>query len=869
MTTHLEAAVDTVEAYASTVSFDLDEFQLAAMAALCEGRSVVVAAPTGAGKTQVAAFAIRQCERLGLRAVYTTPIKALSNQKFADLGREYGRDRVGLLTGDHSIRPDAEIVVMTTEVLRNMLYTDPARVDDLGVVVLDEVHYLQDRYRGGVWEEVIIHLPTDIALVALSATVSNVEEFVDWVTTVRGDTVAVIEEKRPVPLEHHYCFAYGDEMRLMATVDETSDTVKSNRRVAKIIESRGTRSPRRGGLRVPRRGEIIDLLRQREMLPAIYFIFSRRGCDKAVEDLMRGHFRLTSRSEQAAIRQVIDRRLSVLNSAELRALGYATFRAALESGLAAHHAGMVPIFRETVEELFLAGLVKVVFATETLSLGINMPAKTVVIEKITKYTGSGHEPLTPGQYTQLAGRAGRRGRDSVGHAVVVWSQHVSYPEVVSLVSARTFELVSSFRPNYNMAANLVSAFDRDAACHIVDSSFAQYQTDRTVVRLEAEAERQRRAIAGYLERASCEHYATEDLIMAVSTGGGAPRMRVPDSASACLDLGTIVVVRGRFGAVIACAGKSGNRVRVCGENGNVATVPRHRVGFRGGRIDLPQPLRPNSESWRSEVAELVKASRPQRSKSSKAERRDGISLPVCKQCPDVVERQRWLRRARQAAVVRDRLERRISRRSGRLSRRLDSIVRFLEVLGYVDGWKLTSKGNVLSRLYTDADLIAAESLTSGVFDGLGAADLAGLASVLTFESRRTDSSWAPEPPKTISRACQELLSIDAEIRTAEIDAEIESIRELDTSFAVRARNWALGRPLDAVLRDDSTGGDFVRNVKQLIDLCRQLSVASEVDGRSRVADVAGDAAASMWRSIVSVSSVVHDPDDEMASGDPH
>ena len=482
--------------------YALDAFQLRALDLLDEGRSVLVAAPTGSGKTVVAEYAVEQALSRRKRAFYTTPLKALSNQKYADFCRTYGWRRVGLLTGDTTSNPGAEVVVMTTEVLRNMIYASPAQLESLRCVVLDEVHYLDDPYRGAVWEEIILSAPPEVLLVCLSATVSNAEELAGWIRAVRGATGAVIEERRPVELRHLY--AVGDRsaerIHLLPTFVDgrpNPEATALDERSHRLARSRpGARRPApQGGrqrLRRPRRIEVVERLGEEDLLPAIYFVFSRHGCDEAVRQCLDAGARLTTPEERRRIREVLDRRLEALSDADLAVLGYPRFLAGLEAGLAAHHAGMVPPFREAVEELFSEALVKVVFATETLALGINMPARTVVVESLSKFSGHGHADLTPGEYTQLTGRAGRRGIDAVGYAAVLWSPFHSFGEVASLAAARSSPLGSSFRPTYNMTVNLVRRYRREDAYRLVRSSFAQYLSDVPLTR-------QLDAVVGLLE----------------------------------------------------------------------------------------------------------------------------------------------------------------------------------------------------------------------------------------------------------------------------------------------------------------------------------------------------------------------------------
>ena len=408
------------ELFSAELPFPLDDFQEQACRALEGGHGVLVAAPTGAGKTIVGEFAIHLALASGQKVFYTTPIKALSNQKFAELVKRYGKERVGLLTGDNNNNSEAQIVVMTTEVLRNMIYATSTTLKDLGFVVMDEVHYLADRFRGAVWEEVILHLPKYVKVVSLSATVSNAEEFGAWLAEVRGNTQIIVSEHRPVPLHQHVLF--GDE--LLELFENGSGqlrvnpelTQKHQARSRSPIRSRGKYGKGRGDGRsnpnqrsFPRldKPEIVEKLEDLQLLPAIFFIFSRAGCDQAVINCRRAGIRLTSKEEQQEIRSLVEARCSSISDEDLDTLGYFEWLESLERGFASHHAGMLPAFKEVVEELFLRKLVRVVFATETLALGINMPARTVVLERLDKYNGESRGNISAGAYTQLTGRAGR------------------------------------------------------------------------------------------------------------------------------------------------------------------------------------------------------------------------------------------------------------------------------------------------------------------------------------------------------------------------------------------------------------------------------------------------------------------------------
>ncbi|HSU72042.1 MAG TPA: DEAD/DEAH box helicase [Micrococcaceae bacterium] len=540
-------------AFKETFSFELDDFQQQACASLEAGRGVLVAAPTGAGKTIIGEFAVYLALERGLKAFYTTPIKALSNQKYGELALKYGARNVGLLTGDTNINSDAPVVVMTTEVLRNMLYAGSGTLDDLAYVVMDEVHYLADRFRGAVWEEVIIHLPSEVRLASLSATVSNAEEFGAWLDTVRGDTDVIVSEHRPVPLWQHVMVGRNivdlfasdtsfDQLAVEAEQDPTAvDPYEVNPELLRLSRSesgplrgrypRGGQSyggrggrrdrqrdgQRRGGSALPAtrasasesvirkatRPQVIAALDREGLLPAITFIFSRNGCDAAVRQCVDSGLWLTTEVEQLEIARRVDEACQDVPPDDLAVLGFWTWRDGLIRGFAAHHAGMLPTFKEVVEGLFADGLVRAVFATETLALGVNMPARSVVLEKLDKFNGEAHVDITAGEYTQLTGRAGRRGIDVEGHAVVLWQPGTNPAAVAGLASRRTYPLNSSFRPTYNMSINLLAQFGRARSREILESSFAQFQADRSVVGLARQVRSREESLAGYEQSMHC------------------------------------------------------------------------------------------------------------------------------------------------------------------------------------------------------------------------------------------------------------------------------------------------------------------------------------------------------------------------------
>ena len=487
--------------FAESFPFELDPFQVDACNALESGKGVLVAAPTGAGKTIVGEFAVDLVIGSGGKCFYTTPIKALSNQKFTELTEKYGESKVGLLTGDTSINSEAQIVVMTTEVLRNMIYANSSTINELKYVVMDEVHYLADKFRGAVWEEILIHLSDAVQVISLSATVSNAEEFGEWLQTVRGDTEVIVSEIRPVPLYQHVLF--GNRL-----LDLFGENQKLNPELTRLERDsyrqvRGNWRDKPKGPKSLTRSEIVEKLDREGLLPAITFIFSRNNCDAAVRQCLAAGLRLTNSQERAEIRSVISRNMKNLAEEDLVVLGYYEWADALERGIAAHHAGLLPAFKVTVEELFQRGLVKAVFATETLALGINMPARTVVLEKLSKWNGEGHVAVSPGEYTQLTGRAGRRGIDIEGNAVILWSNDLDSTSVGGLASTRTYPLKSSFKPTYNMSINLISQFGSDRARTSLESSLAQFQADKAVVGLAKQIRKNESIRDGLYAEAKC------------------------------------------------------------------------------------------------------------------------------------------------------------------------------------------------------------------------------------------------------------------------------------------------------------------------------------------------------------------------------
>ncbi|MGB7448137.1 MAG: DEAD/DEAH box helicase [Ornithinimicrobium sp.] len=926
-----------VGAFAASLDFELDPFQVDAIDAVAAGSGVLVAAPTGAGKTIVGEFAVHLALHAGHKAFYTTPIKALSNQKYHDLVARHGAENVGLLTGDSSINGEAPVVVMTTEVLRNMMYAGSSTLSGLGFVVMDEVHYLADRFRGAVWEEVIIHLPESVQVISLSATVSNAEEFGDWLGTVRGNTEVIVSEHRPVPLWQHMMVGtelldvFVQEPGTVAGAEHGTTRVNPDllQRIARSERAqawrredagaprgrrphRGDRGRSRGSstrhqhgedrdgppVRAGRppahgasRAEVVTELDRSGLLPAITFIFSRAGCDAAVTQLLTRGVRLVSDQGSRQIRQIVAERVASLSQADLAVLGYAEFAEGLSRGFAAHHAGMLPLFREVVEELFAEGMVQAVFATETLALGINMPARSVLLEKLVKFNGERHAPITPAEFTQLTGRAGRRGIDIEGHAVVLHRPGVDPVDVAGLASTRTYPLRSSFRPSYNMAVNLVAQFGRDIAHELLQASFAQFQADRAVVGLSSQVRRNTEALNGYAEAMACDQgdfaeYARIRHEISTAQKAAAKRQsshRRSAIAQSLADLepgqvvhlpsgrrrGMAVVLRGagRPSAspqpTVLTSDAQVRRVGVSELEEPVASLARVRIPPRfnprnaKSRRDLAATLRaqvPNGAEQRTRQRRGNAASDTDPASAAEVERlTTALKQHPCHSCPQREEHARWSQRWWTLRRETDDLQRRIGTRTNTVARTFERICDLLSELDYLsaDGQQVTGAGQQLRRIYTEHDLVAAQCLRAGTWQRLDAPSLAAVVSTLIHEPRSEETSEAVLPNVESTEAFHEMEAVWIQLRAREAGHGLPSPRELDAGIAVMVHRWAAGGTLEQVLRgSDLSAGDFVRRCKQIIDLLGQIRQAAGGSASPEVAQTASRASAGMLRGVV-------------------
>ena len=732
------------EKFSQSFPFLLDDFQVEGCRTLEAGESVLIAAPTGSGKTIVGEFALYLALEQGKKAFYTTPIKALSNQKYQDFSEVFGFEKVGLLTGDNSINSEADIVVMTTEVLRNMLYSSSKTLENLRYVVMDEVHYLADRFRGAVWEETLIHLPESVQIAALSATVSNAEEFGEWLKLIRGNTRVIVTEKRPVPL-------YQQVLMGNKLLDLFVDSGKVNPQVlreerASFRGFKGDKWRDQKSIKLSR-PEIIEKLSGANLLPAIVFIFSRSGCDLAVKQALSSGIRLTDKSEKKEILSLIEERTASLSENDLNVLGFSSWSDSLSRGFAAHHAGLLPLFKEIIEELFQKGLLKVVYATETLALGINMPARTVLLERLSKWNGESHVAITPGEYTQLTGRAGRRGIDEEGNAVILWSKDIDALSAAGLASTRTYPLRSSFKPTYNMAVNLIYQMGRERAKNSLGSSFAQFQADRAVVGLESQILKNHKALDSMRHEFDCHL-------------------------------------------------------------GDFFQYAQIRYDIKESEKEMKKLSRRDQVAREKDIANL----------------RDELRNHPCHPCSDREKHARQAERYFRLKRENEGLQNKVSMKTKVIPRQFDEISDILSIRGYISGEQVSSAGLLLMKIYAEMDLVIAETFRSGIIDDLDTAELVGMLSIFLYEARKENPIILPN--SRLQEKISQISKIWLSIHEDEIAARINQTRSLDIGFFMGAYRWAKGSSLKSVLDESEIGvGDFIRSIKQITDLLRQLQIA--------------------------------------------
>jgi superfamily II RNA helicase len=839
--------VDVLDAFSARYPFPLDEFQERAIRAVHDGSSVIVSAPTGAGKTVIAEFAIYQALATGRRIAYTTPLKALSNQKFADFGRAFGTEQVGILTGDVKVNPNAPVLVMTTEILRNMLYGGGLR--DLGYVVLDECHYMGDEGRGTVWEEIIVAAPPDVLLVALSATVANVKEIADWISIVHRPIVPVIHTERPVPLSYSVADLAGELHSI--------DAVRSGRaRPIGADDGRALREDDRGRWytrRVVDPGVMIEALALYRWLPAIYFIFSRAGCERALDDYLGEGRPLLTAEQRAEVDRAIGDMVAESPTIADSTLNQTVF-AGLRAGVGLHHAGVLPGVKRLIEQLFERGLCQVVFATETMSLGIHMPAKSVVLQGLTKRTDRGFRGLTHNELTQMAGRAGRRGIDPEGHCVIALDARDGLEDVVRTVDAPPEPIESQFRLGYGSVAQLLgTGAEPEVLRRRVESSFGQYQNLKRVRGLEAEVHglevaleeaRRYEAPCGDFSRISRYRQLRQEAEarrVALGRGGRRGERSVFDA-----EPGRLVLIRrrggGALGVIVGVHSIRGHRVIVDAllAHGGVVRVKSgliKRIFWATHPLPVPRDAAREPRRYRALAERLAALSiddllEAERHKGPEAE----LSSIECHRC-------RWGATTRCDAAARD-----IQRLAERLAQRREAleayrgaywqeflrVVEVLEQFGAVTGRELEPKGRLVGALRHDNELLVAEAIFRGAFTDLTLAESAAVCSAFVEQARSGDPVLARSFLKRHAKLRRKLSQLET---VAEGLHEAQRARHLSMGLAVHAGfmpsvfRWASGDDDWSGIVEASFGGhegDLMRAMRRLIDLLRQLADAPAV-----------------------------------------
>lgn len=837
--------------------YQLDAFQQQAVAVLDANQSLVVSAPTGSGKTMVGEYAIYRALRHQHRVFYTTPLKALSNQKLRDFQQMFGADAVGLLTGDLSVNREAPILVMTTEIFRNILYgtlTEVVHTSLKGVesVILDECHYMNDRQRGTVWEESIIYCPAEIQLIALSATIANAQELTDWMSWVHGPTQLIESDWRPVPLAHLFANAKG----LFPLLNQ-KQTALNPRLKAQAKKHHGHRHQRRADS--PDVIAVLQHLREREMLPAIYFIFSRKGCDRTVQST--AHLNLLNPAESADMQGRIEtfRR-------QYSDVGRPEELAAIAHGIAAHHAGLLPQWKTWVEELFQAGLIKVVFATETLAAGINMPARTTVIASLSKRTELGHRLLTASEFLQMAGRAGRRGMDDQGYVITVQTPFEGAKEAAYLATIGPDPLVSQFTPSYGMVLNLLQTRTLDESKGLIDKSFGQYiarvqlsPQKKAITHLQQELTQLRKklgaidegALKSYqklqqrlkeerrllkiLDQQAQETCASELALLLDHVAPGTllslaqPKSKVP-MASVLVDT---IPSPGHFPYLVCLS-----------QDNHWSVIARSDVMHLDGELDrpdtvqqltVPSSLTKKGQSRQGDATSLLAAEQipdstwqPAPEVTHQQQRLQAVEVQM-QQHPAHASRQdhskflRWQRRVRTLETQLQDRETKFNRQSQHQWHAFIALVNILRQFRGLDDLRPTELGQITAALRGENELWLGLVFQSQSLNSLDPHLLAAVCAALVVDNTRTDVWMKFRPSPTIQQAVKPLRPLRRRLIQTQHRHEVPFPVCLDTDLVGLVEQWALGISWDDLCAATSLdAGDLVRILRRTVDLLSQI-----------------------------------------------
>ncbi|QPK93678.1 DEAD/DEAH box helicase [Actinomyces sp. zg-332] len=891
-----------IKSFETTLKFTLDKFQKEAIEKITQNDNVLVCAPTGSGKTVVAQFSIHKAICENKKVFYTTPIKALSNQKYRELLQEHGEVKVGLLTGDIAINPDAQIVVMTTEVLRNMIYENSKRLENLSSVILDEVHYLSDEFRGPIWEEIIIHLDYKVQIVALSATISNSKQFANWIRQCRYSCELIETSHRPVPL--YQKMLVGNKIYDLFAEGKSVDTL-GKRTALEINDSLlnaiqkvpADHTYRRFRPQILPRHKIVSLLAEKSMLPAIFFIFSRANCEEAMNVCLDKKIDLTTDEEKVLIQERFQVFYENIDKTDHKNLNLHKWAKCLINGYATHHAGLLPIMKEFVERLFADGLIKVVFATGTLALGVNMPAKTVILESLYTWNGKAHVMLSPIEFTQLAGRAGRRGIDTLGNVVVVYDGSAEVEDYFELATSRDYELNSVFKPTYNMVANLLKTFSPQEVEDLLRSSFAQFQGNESITAYVQKIKKEEKLADKFLNTLSCSkgnflEYA--ELKTKLSKEQSKLKyekfLRQKQYNEIFLDeyckVGAIFTYKkGRhrkYGIAIAKPTSRGNSFfTVVTEKGNkkkifldslqdnmvafVTQIHKHELKIDDQHLLYEAFYNVKSAKKLGMILQKIvrkkdtfKYKTPEKAQTKDIKRLSDLENKIyqheCNNCPDKRDHLNSYRKYKEHSDNISHYERLIDLETGNISKLFTNIMQVLEKMGYIDeNYQLTEKGYMLSEVYSENDLLVTQAISEGIFEDIEPSVLACLISACIYSGRKNSSRrMTKKYARSFEGTHEKLYRIYKKIDQLQKKNHLSEVHDIDFGLVEVLYPWSNGIELSQILSTaDIEAGDFVRWCKQVKDLLSQIENLNipEVSLKALIAKKAINRSIVAWSSV--------------------
>ncbi|GIW21368.1 MAG: hypothetical protein KatS3mg068_0375 [Candidatus Sericytochromatia bacterium] len=857
---------DILKEFQKKYKFKLDKFQIDAINSLLEGNSVLVTAPTGSGKTLIAEFAVFDALDRNLKVIYTTPLKALSNQKYYDFCQEHGYSNVGLLTGDISINPNAPIIVMTTEILRNILYQDIRRLDSVMYVVLDECHYMNDKDRGTVWEEVIIHCPKHILFVALSATISNSQEVAKWIRSIHNNVIVINHDERPVPIKYLY---FKDNK-----IFNIFENNKVNKSLFKELKN--------NKLKKENPVTVINKLRDKHLLPAIFFVFSRKGCDNRLEFCMSHNLDLTNHEEKNVIKSYIEKIVNDNPEIFHTSKSSKNILKALIYGIATHHAGLIPIIKHTVEQLFQKNLIKVIFATETLAAGINMPARTTVITSLSKRTESKHEILSVNSFTQMTGRAGRRGMDKIGYCLIIDDNSVPFSEAYRLITSPPDMIKSNFTLSYNMICNLIKNFSQQVIIKLLQKSFGQYINNHEIIDMKIDLENQKSKLNknfspckytdnNILEEMPLLEYnllqkkikEQEYKINCLIKNLKEEKIKKINNFIFTSKRGSILAFRLRdkeypkLGCIVEAykdkvKGKTKSFAIILTNKGLckissdkiIETFDEYKL-IKKNEEAINKTIIAKEETFvKDEFNKNIFSEKEEKKFISKIKEdyqnvidkefkildnlKDKLENHKCRNCSILKEHLKEYNKVKDINIRINALKDKIDYYSNMYLLEYKKLLNVLLRLEYVniknnDEYLLTTKGEILSYIRSENDLAIAEVLNNGIFDDLNSDEIASILSLFLYEPRKEMRN----PIKTLSNKLRnkvsEILEIIHKINLFQYNENIKKIINIEKGIMDIVLLWCNGSEWSKLFnKNELDEGDIIRTFRRIIDILHQL-----------------------------------------------